>query len=389
MVVNLMDLNDFVLMDIMALAGAPSASIARTCKRFNVLNTALAATMGVELAKVNRNEWHSQLFPPMDSTTEISKEQGLIIQKRVMERVQRTWWSLTAEEQTIFISPGYVSSSPVRFKELFPRCEISQSNAFVKWLAPKMYDSQPCGWIFFDDAKYRGEKDEWNGQNPQKKLLPILAIAPSVAAMTGQTTIIPNVFLEKTLGRRHTFASSIKDLYIIHRKYMSFLPSSFASLSRILTLDLRMNALKEIRPIPSLSTLRLLNLEDNEIESLPDEIGQLSELRELNISSNRLIALPASLLNLKLLWELKLRNNPKTSDVKSVWKKVQEHVADLLGLKKGIATDEQSMRTLRSLWDRACRIDCDDDVDRALRFPVRRRESQSCIEAPPAKVQKQ
>ena len=47
--------------------------------------------------------------------------------------------------------------------------------------------------------------------------------------------------------------------------------------------------------IGKLSKLRVLDLENNQLESLPQEIGLLSELQELNLASNCLSTLPKAI----------------------------------------------------------------------------------------------
>ncbi len=48
---------------------------------------------------------------------------------------------------------------------------------------------------------------------------------------------------------------------------------------------------------------------DNQLELLPDTIGDLASLRKLILQNNRLASLPKSIGNIKNLTDLDLRNN--------------------------------------------------------------------------------
>ena len=62
-----------------------------------------------------------------------------------------------------------------------------------------------------------------------------------------------------------------------------------------------------------LTSLTWLNLDSNQLSSLPTEIGQLTSLRELDLDANRLTTVPAEIGLLTLLKELKLSDNQLTS----------------------------------------------------------------------------
>ena len=56
-----------------------------------------------------------------------------------------------------------------------------------------------------------------------------------------------------------------------------------------------------------------VDLEDNQLTSLPAEIGQLASLRELNLRGNQLTSVPAEIGQLTSLTRLDLSANPLTS----------------------------------------------------------------------------
>eukprot|EP01132_Coremiostelium_polycephalum_P004849 gene4849-6044_t len=59
-----------------------------------------------------------------------------------------------------------------------------------------------------------------------------------------------------------------------------------------------------------LSRLKYLNLENNQLEDLPDTIGSLNSLIHLNVSSNLIKSLPSSLSHVKSLRRINLQHNP-------------------------------------------------------------------------------
>ncbi|XP_069039245.1 E3 ubiquitin-protein ligase LRSAM1 isoform X2 [Lepisosteus oculatus] len=64
--------------------------------------------------------------------------------------------------------------------------------------------------------------------------------------------------------------------------------------------------------ISSLATLRVLDLHENKLTSLPDEIGQLKALQVLNLERNHLHALPESIGDLLQLQTLNVKGNALT-----------------------------------------------------------------------------
>uniref|UniRef100_A0A3Q2XB28 Leucine rich repeat and sterile alpha motif containing 1 n=1 Tax=Hippocampus comes TaxID=109280 RepID=A0A3Q2XB28_HIPCM len=78
-------------------------------------------------------------------------------------------------------------------------------------------------------------------------------------------------------------------------------------------LILHSNELKSLLPkgsdIASLGSLKVLDLHDNKLSSLPQDIGKLTSLQILNVEKNRLKSLPESIEDLKLLQTLNLKGN--------------------------------------------------------------------------------
>lgn len=61
--------------------------------------------------------------------------------------------------------------------------------------------------------------------------------------------------------------------------------------------------------ISNLGSLLILDLHDNQLQSLPDSLAELSRLTKLNLGHNRLTALPSALYSLKELQVLQCNNN--------------------------------------------------------------------------------
>ncbi|XP_070780517.1 E3 ubiquitin-protein ligase LRSAM1 isoform X2 [Enoplosus armatus] len=97
---------------------------------------------------------------------------------------------------------------------------------------------------------------------------------------------------------------------------LSEVPSSAFSICKVLqkkVFILHNNELKSLLPkgcdIGTLSTLKVLDLHENKLASLPEDIGKLALLQILNVEKNRLKALPESIGDLRLLQTLNLKGN--------------------------------------------------------------------------------
>lgn len=106
------------------------------------------------------------------------------------------------------------------------------------------------------------------------------------------------------------------DILDISSCELSEVPSSAFSICKVLqkkVLILHNNELRNILPkgcdISTLSTLKVLDLHENKLTSLPEDIGKLVALQILNVEKNRLKTLPESIGNLQLLQTLNLKGN--------------------------------------------------------------------------------
>ncbi|XP_023816444.1 E3 ubiquitin-protein ligase LRSAM1 isoform X1 [Oryzias latipes] len=97
---------------------------------------------------------------------------------------------------------------------------------------------------------------------------------------------------------------------------LSEVPSSAFSICKLFqkkVLILHSNDLKYLLPkgcdISTLSTLKVLDLHENKLATLPEDIGKLVSLQILNVEKNRLKVLPESIGDLHLLQTLNLKGN--------------------------------------------------------------------------------
>ncbi|XP_057675254.1 E3 ubiquitin-protein ligase LRSAM1 [Corythoichthys intestinalis] len=106
------------------------------------------------------------------------------------------------------------------------------------------------------------------------------------------------------------------DILDISSCELSEVPAGAFSICKVLqkkVLIVHNNELKSLLPkgidITSLGTLKVLDLHDNKLNSLPEDIGKLTSLQILNVEKNRLKVIPESIGDLRLLQTLNLKGN--------------------------------------------------------------------------------
>ncbi|MCC5665284.1 leucine-rich repeat domain-containing protein [Nostoc sp. CHAB 5784] len=100
----------------------------------------------------------------------------------------------------------------------------------------------------------------------------------------------------------------------LNHNQLSSLPPEISQLSSLTTLNLNHNQLSSLPPeISQLSSLTELSLDNNQLSSLPPEFSQLSSLTELYLDNNQLSSLPPEFSQLSSLTELYLDNNQLSS----------------------------------------------------------------------------
>ncbi|WP_293352870.1 MULTISPECIES: COR domain-containing protein [unclassified Microcoleus] len=112
------------------------------------------------------------------------------------------------------------------------------------------------------------------------------------------------------------------------------LPEAIASLTQLRTLWLENNQLKELpEALASLTQLQELWLEYNQLTKLPDTIGSLTQLQELCLYNNELRELPEAIASLTQLQKLNLNNNPLNPDLAAAYQQGTEAVLQYLRAK--------------------------------------------------------
>ena len=107
--------------------------------------------------------------------------------------------------------------------------------------------------------------------------------------------------------------SNIEELNVNFNNLTS-LPESIGSLSILTRLSVNFNNFTSLpESIGNLSNLEELNVNFNDLTSLTESIGKLSNLEELDVSSNNITSLPESIGNLSNLTKLIIYNNNLTS----------------------------------------------------------------------------
>uniref|UniRef100_UPI003AAD54BC E3 ubiquitin-protein ligase LRSAM1 isoform X3 n=1 Tax=Centroberyx gerrardi TaxID=166262 RepID=UPI003AAD54BC len=106
------------------------------------------------------------------------------------------------------------------------------------------------------------------------------------------------------------------DILDISACELSEVPSSAFSICKVLqkkVLILHSNDLRSLLPkgcdVRGLATLKVLDLHENKLTSLPDDIGKLASLQVLNLEKNHMKALPDSIGDLRLLQTLNVKGN--------------------------------------------------------------------------------
>ena len=109
--------------------------------------------------------------------------------------------------------------------------------------------------------------------------------------------------------------------------------------------------------IGRLTSLRQLDLCENQLESMPAEIGQLTSLTELHLRGNQLTSLPAEIRKLTSLMYLNLGDNQLTSLPAKIGQ-----LASLVGLNLGYNQLTTLPAAIRELRAAGCDVYVDDGV---------------------------
>ncbi|XP_028819767.1 leucine-rich repeat and calponin homology domain-containing protein 1 isoform X4 [Denticeps clupeoides] len=101
---------------------------------------------------------------------------------------------------------------------------------------------------------------------------------------------------------------SLETLSLYHN-CIKTVPDTLINLQSLTNLNLSRNLLCVLPPCVCSLPLRILNVSNNRLNSLPESLGQLSSLMELDISCNEITSLPRHIGRLRALRELNVRRN--------------------------------------------------------------------------------
>jgi len=104
----------------------------------------------------------------------------------------------------------------------------------------------------------------------------------------------------------------------LHNKNLTCLPDGVCDLEGLRNLGVTNNNIETLPEEMGLKDLTSLNLQRNKIKKLPDSIGDINNLEDLNLSNNVLEVLPESIGNLKQLTDLDLGHNKLVKIPKSI-----------------------------------------------------------------------
>lgn len=129
------------------------------------------------------------------------------------------------------------------------------------------------------------------------------------------------------------------------------MPAQAYGLGSLLSLHLSYNKMSTIGSLHRLHNLLILNIDNNELTTLPPTVGQLSSLIELNASNNNIITLPSEITQLQHLKTLYLRNNQLSQLPANIDKLASLEVLDLsLNKLKKIPAKLSKIKQLKRLY---------------------------------------
>ena len=115
---------------------------------------------------------------------------------------------------------------------------------------------------------------------------------------------------EKSLPRNRDLLLALTSLKVVYNDDLDFLPEGIGNLSNLTLLYIGSNNLEALpESIGNLTNLTSLDATDNNLEALPDSIGNLTNLTSLYVTNNNLEALPDSIGNLTNLTSLYVAGN--------------------------------------------------------------------------------
>ncbi|KAG8447427.1 hypothetical protein GDO86_014780 [Hymenochirus boettgeri] len=144
----------------------------------------------------------------------------------------------------------------------------------------------------------------------------------------------------------------------LHENQIASLPANIGQLTSLRVLNVERNVLRSLPDsIGDLVQLQTLNVKGNKLKLLPPTVGGLRCLRTLNVSENRLQELPRSLANIRTLETLTLDTTAMSFPPPSVCSEGTEAIQKYLCKELGIEYCPPSQYLLSVLENSACDVD--------------------------------
>ncbi|XP_063792262.1 E3 ubiquitin-protein ligase LRSAM1 isoform X2 [Pseudophryne corroboree] len=157
----------------------------------------------------------------------------------------------------------------------------------------------------------------------------------------------------------------------LHDNQITSLPADIGQLTSLRVLNVERNVIRSLPDsIGDLVQLQTLNVKGNKLKLLPVTVGGLRCLRTLNVSENRLTELPPSLANIRTLETLSLNASAMVYPPASVCSEGTEAIQQFLCKALGIEYCPPSQYLLSVLENDACGV-TEDSVDGALLTSLR------------------
>lgn len=171
-------------------------------------------------------------------------------------------------------------------------------------------DYEILSWIINRIASHRRSFFGFNIGNNDNK-------SPSTSNSSSNSKVLDRSDSGLTSVTADIYNQTATTTLLLSNNSIKSLPSEMGKMTKLEVFKIDHNILEGslIGEIRQMSQLRVLDVSNNKMTSMPAEIGQLSNLESLDYSYNKIDGLPNEISNLKsTLKELNLTGNPLSQD---------------------------------------------------------------------------